>query len=57
MKSLVLITDRHVHRVGKEDDLLSSFDGPTALVAAVTKLLQTMTSMKVHGWIASEGLV
>jgi DNA-binding NtrC family response regulator len=41
MKSLVLTTGKPVPTAEKDDELLNSFDGPTALVATVTKLLQT----------------
>ncbi|HMD21866.1 MAG TPA: hypothetical protein VKH40_16190, partial [Alloacidobacterium sp.] len=40
LKCLVLVTGAPVCRLGEEDEFLSSFEGPVALVSTVTKVLQ-----------------
>lgn len=49
MKSLVLVTSAPAYRLGKDDELLNSFDGPTALVATVKRLLQPANPERVSG--------
>ena len=46
LKCLVLVTRAPVCRLGEGDELLSSFDGPGALVSAVTKLLHAAGSSR-----------